>query len=183
MAMKDRRTPENGRDGRGDEWWRELGEFFEESVRVYLRLTALAARMHGKGPLSGPRRTVLIGLARSGPRTVAQLAREREQPRQRFQPLVNALMADGLLEAVPNPAHRQSPLIALTPKGQRTVRRIQRTEVEWRPRVNVPVSTARLKGTVAVMQLVRGELERLLHDSDSPAHRGRRRGFSGKRGA
>lgn len=146
-----------------DERWRELGEFFEESVRVYLRLSALAARMHGDGPLSGPRRTVLIGVARSGPRTVAQMAREREQSRQRFQPLVNALLADGLLQTAPNPAHRQSPLIVLTPKGQRTVERIQQTEMEWRPKLNVPVSTARIKDTVAVMQLIRAELERLVH--------------------
>lgn len=152
------------RDGRRDEWWRQLGEFFDESVRVYLRLSALAVKMHGKGPLSGPRRTVLLSLARSGPRTVAQMAREREQSRQRFQPLVNALIADGLLEAVPNPAHRQSPLMALTGTGERAVQRIRRIEVEWRVRLNVQVSTMRLKDTVDVMQLIRAELERLVHD-------------------
>lgn len=150
-----------------------LGELFDESVRVYLRLSALAVKMHGKDPLSGPRRTVLVGLARSGPRTVAQMAREREQSRQRFQPLVNALIADGLVQAVPNPAHRQSPLIALTPKGERAVQRIQQIEVEWRPRLNVPVSTARLTDTVKVMQLIRAELERLVHN-EFP-HRGTRR--------
>ena len=162
------------RDGRRDEWWRQLGEFFDESVRVYLRLSALAVKMHGKGPLSGPRRTVLLSLARSGPRTVAQMAREREQSRQRFQPLVNALIADGLLEAAPNPAHRQSPLIALTAKGERAVQRVQQIEVEWRPRLNVRVSTLRLKDTVEVMQLIRTELERLVHD-DSMHRRPRTR--------
>jgi DNA-binding MarR family transcriptional regulator len=164
----------NRRDGHGDKWWRQLGEFFDENVRVYLRLSALAVKMHGKGPLSGPRRTVLLGLARSGPRTVAQMAREREQSRQRFQPLVNALIADGLLEAVPNPAHRQSLLIALTAKGERAVQRIQQIEVEWRPRLDVRVSTMRLKDTVEVMQLIRTELERLVHD-DSIHRRSRRR--------
>ena len=162
--MTEQRNRARRRDGRRDEWWRHLGEFFDESVRVYLRLSALAVKMHGKGPLSGPRRTVLLGLARSGPRTVAQMAREREQSRQRFQPLVNALIADGLLEAVPNPAHRQSPLIALTARGERAVQRIRQIEVEWRPRLNVHVSTVRLKDTVKVMQLIRAELERLVHD-------------------
>ena len=166
------RRRDGRRDGHRDEWWRQLGEFFDESVRVYLRLSALAVKMHGKGPLSGPRRTVLLGLARSGPRTVAQMAREREQSRQRFQPLVNALIADGLLAAVPNPAHRQSPLIALTAKGERAVQRIQQIEVEWRPRLHVHVSTLRLKDTVDVMQLIRTELERLVHD-DSMHRRSR----------
>lgn len=150
-------------DGRSDEWWRELDELFDESVRVYLRLSAVAARMHGRGPLSGPRRTVLLGLARSGPQTVAQMARQREQSRQRFQPLVNALMADGLLHAIPNPAHRQSPLIDLTPKGRTTVQRIRQIEAAWRPRLNLAVSKARLKDTVDVMRQLRAALELLLH--------------------
>jgi DNA-binding MarR family transcriptional regulator len=117
---------------------------------------------------------VLVGLARSGPRTVAQMAREREQPRQRFQPLVNALIGDGLLRAVPNPAHRQSPLIALTRKGERAVQRVQQIEVAWRPRVNARVSTLELKEAVRVMQRIRAELERLVH-GDSPTRGTRRR--------
>jgi DNA-binding MarR family transcriptional regulator len=169
--MREQRTRDKSRDERGDEWWQELGEFFDESVRLYLRLSALAQKMHGKGPLSGPRRTVLAGLARGGPRTVAQMAREREQSRQRFQPLVNALLLEGLVRTVPNPAHRQSPLIALTPKGEKAVRRIQEVEVAWRPRLHAPVSTARLHAAVDVMRAVRTELERLVHD-DSPHRRG-----------
>jgi|SRR5688572_3044685 len=46
--------------------------------------------------------------------------------------------------------------------GRRAVQRIEQTEIEWRPRVNVPVSTARLKDTV--MQLIRTEFDRLVRD-------------------
>jgi DNA-binding MarR family transcriptional regulator len=168
MAMTAQAKEHQARDGRGDEWWRHVGELFDENVRFYLRLSALAVKMHGKGPLSGPRRTVLIGLARGGPRTVAQLARERAQSRQRFQPLVNALIADGLLRAVPNPAHKHSPLIKLTRKGERAVQRIQEIEVAWRPRLNVQVSTSQLKGTLTVMRRIRAELERLADDAGVP---------------
>ena len=174
MARRPRAA--NAGDGHGDEWWRELSELFDESVRFYQRLSALAAKMHGEGPLSGPRRTVLVSLHRSGPRTVAQLAREREQSRQRFQPLVNALIADGLLQAVPNAAHEQSALIVLTAKGRRTVRRIHAIEKAWRPRLEVPIAKARLAAATRVLRGVRGELERLLREeagtqepSDRPA--------------
>jgi DNA-binding MarR family transcriptional regulator len=156
--------PANAGDGRGDERGREISELFDESVRFYLRLSALAAKMHGDGPLSGPRRTVLVSLHRSGPRTVAQLAREREQSRQRFQPLVNALIADGLLQAAPNAAHRQSPLIVLTAKGRRAVQRIHAVEQAWRPRLDVTIPKARLTDATAVLREVRSGLERLLRD-------------------
>lgn len=163
--MTKRQRPANAGDERGDEWWREMSALFDESVRFYLRLSGLAAKMHGDGPLSGPRRTVLVSLHRSGPRTVAQLAREREQSRQRFQPLVNALIADGLLQAVPNAAHKQSPLIALTAKGSRAVRRIHAIEKAWRPRLDVRISKARVADATRVLRDVRGGLERLLRDS------------------
>ena len=160
-------TKQRGRQGRRDrrslEWWRELDGLFDETVRVYLRLSAVAVKMHHKGQLSGPRRTVLLGLARSGPQTVAQMARQREQSRQRFQPLVNGLLAEGLVRAIPNPAHKQSPLIALTPKGRATVERIRQIERAWRPRLHIDASKARLKNTVDVMRLIRAALERVLH--------------------
>ena len=49
----------------------QVARLFEENVLLYLRLNAWAARFYGKGQLSGPRRTVLVSLASSGPQTVA----------------------------------------------------------------------------------------------------------------
>lgn len=141
---------------------RQLMRLFEETVLLYLRLTALAARMHGRGPLSGPRRTVLTSLARTGPQTVAQMARRRAQSRQRLQPLVNALLSEGLLEALPNPAHKQSPLIALTARGRQAVARFKRTEEAWRSRLAIATPARRIEQTVAVVTEVRNSLERLL---------------------
>ena len=163
---RQQRTANRG-DGRGDDWWRELSELFDENVRCYLKLSAVAATMFGKGPLSGPRRTILVGLHRSGPRTVAQMAREREQSRQRFQPLVNALIADGLLHAVPNEAHKQSPLIVVTPKGHKAVQRIHAIEKAWRLRLDVSISKTRLADATRVLHDVRVGLELLLRDSEA----------------
>jgi len=95
---------------------RELALLFDETVALYLRLTATAAAIYGQGAISGPRRTVLVALARSGPQTVAQLARARAQSRQRLQPLVNHLVREGLLELAENPAHARSPLVVLRPR-------------------------------------------------------------------
>ena len=143
----------------------EVARLFEESVLLYLRLNAWAARFYGKGQLSGPRRTVLVSLARSGPQTVAQMARRRSQSRQRFQPLVDALVADGLLLAVPNPAHKQSPLIVLTARGRKMVERIHRIEGMWRSRLKLNQPARQIAQSVEVVRAVRLELERLLVES------------------
>ena len=150
------------RRGRAASREQELARLFDETVLLYLRLTALAARLHGAGPLSGPRRTVLAGLAESGPQTVAQMARVRAQSRQRFQPLINALIADGLVEATPNPAHRQSPLMVITAKGRRTVARMRAVEAKGRRQMQVAVSARQVAAAAAVLRDVRRDLERVL---------------------
>lgn len=139
----------------------EIAALFDETVLLYFRLTSWADRLYRKGQLSGPRRTVLASLANSGPQTVAQMARRRSQSRQRFQPLVDALISEGLLEAVANPAHKQSPLIVLTSRGRKTVDRIHKTERMWRSRVRVAASAKEIAKSVEVIRAVRLEIERL----------------------
>ena len=140
----------------------ELARLFDETVLLYLRLTALAARLHGAGPLSGPRRTVLAGLADTGPQTVAQMARVRAQSRQRFQPLINALIADGLVEPLPNPAHRQSPLMILTAKGRRAVARMRDLETKGRRQMKIAASARQVAAATAVLRDARRDIERVL---------------------
>ena len=154
---------------------RELARLFDETVRLYLRLSALSTRIHGGGELSGPRCTVLVGLARTGPQTVAQMARARAQPRQRFQPLVNALRRDGLVRAVANAAHRQSPLIELTPRGRAAVARIHDIESRGRGRVAVRIPAVTLARSATVLRAISADIERELEDVTSGTRRGRAR--------
>jgi len=63
-------------------------------------------------------------LQRTGPATVPDIARRRYVTRQHIQTPVNALLAQGLVAAEANPAHRRSPRIALTADGRRMIRRI-----------------------------------------------------------
>jgi DNA-binding MarR family transcriptional regulator len=140
----------------------ELARIFDNTVRLYLRLSALSTKLHGGGALSGPRRTVLVGLARGGPQTVAQMARARAQSRQRFQPLVNALRRDGLVTLIANPAHKQSALVALTPRGRREVTRIHQVESQGRPSVGLRLPAHSLSSCADVLQELVIEIERVL---------------------
>ena len=132
-----------------------LGVLFEETVLLYFRLTADAAVIHGQGTLSGPRRTVLASLARTGPLTVAQMARARGQSRQRFQPLVNRLLAEGLVQTKPNPRHKVSPLIALTARGKSEVRRSLEREEALREGLIVASTPKALLQAAAILHEVR----------------------------
>lgn len=136
----------------------ELDELFRETVALYWRLTADAAAIHRKGSLSGPRRTILQALASSGPQTVAHLARQRSQSRQRFQPLVNALIREGLVRAQPNPVHRRSALLELTADGHRHVKTIIAREQSLRDRLRPSSSRTALKKAAAVLRDVRQSL-------------------------
>ena len=138
----------------------ELARLFEEVVRFYLTLNYLAGLMHRYGQRSGPRRTVMVSLARSGPTTVAQIARARREPRQRIQPLVNALVREGFLAYADNPAHKRSPLVKLTTKGDAAVRRIVKVEAAARERLDLNVSPQAVTAAVNVLQRVRTALER-----------------------
>ena len=135
-----------------------MGELFEAAVAFYHQLTAAAAAIHGRGHLSGPRRTVLSMLERTGPMTVSHLARARAQSRQRFQPLINSLLEDGLVEARPKPVHKQSPLIRLTPKGKRAVRQMSERERALRTELRPASSEQSLRRAAAVLRDVRTTL-------------------------
>jgi len=151
-----------------------LGVLFDETVLLYFRLTADAATIHGQGTLSGPCRTVLATLARSGPLTVAQMARARGQSRQRFQPLVNRLLAEGLVEAQPNPRHKISALIALTARGRSEVRRSLEREAALRERLMVASTPKALLQAAAILHEVREASEAQLPELLAAAP-GRRR--------
>ena len=137
-----------------------LGELFDATVGLYLRLTAAAASIHQRGDISGPRRTVLMGLARSGARTVAQLARARSQARQRIQPIVNQLIDEGLATLRPNPVHQRSMLVVLTAKGRRAARRIDTIESGLRAQIKPAASIRTLRQAARVLHDVRLAVER-----------------------
>ncbi len=95
-----------------------LYRVFWKTRRLFQRLGTEFQPVPGGAPLSAPQRAVLEFLDRGGAQTVPELARSRSVSRQHIQSSVNELAALGWLETQPNPAHRRSPLIALTQSGQ-----------------------------------------------------------------
>jgi DNA-binding MarR family transcriptional regulator len=130
----------------------ELAALFQETVRLYWRLTRAADAIHGGGQLSGPRRTLIVALAATEPQSVARLAAARGQSRQRLQPLINALIAEGLVERRANPFHKRSDLVALTRRGEREARQIVAAESRLRALLRLSVSPRALQSAVKVLR-------------------------------
>jgi DNA-binding MarR family transcriptional regulator len=66
-------------------------------------------------------RAVLDLLRGHGPLTVPQMGRAQALSRQFVQRMVNDAAAHGLVESIPNPAHKRSPLIRLTDDGRAAI--------------------------------------------------------------
>ena len=91
-------------------------------------LIQLAGELHADLGLGVPARAVLEFLHAQGPTPVPEIARIRNVSRQHIQTIADGLIADGLVEPHDNPAHRRSPLLALTELGQRTITTVLRRE-------------------------------------------------------
>ncbi|MCX4744279.1 MarR family transcriptional regulator [Kitasatospora sp. NBC_01287] len=105
-------------------------------ARLYQRLTEGLGE--GVDELTYP---VLSGLARTGPRSAAELAQEVGLDRSNVTRRASRLEAAGLLRREPDPADRRAALLVLTDHGERTVRatrerlttEIERALHDWPP--------------------------------------------------
>lgn len=102
-----------------------------EFVRAFQRMIGEVFRIHGqllatadefaKDLKVSSARWQLIATIRNQPMTAAQIARRNGISRQGAQQTVNRLLRQQLVELLPNPDHRRSPLVALTDAGRTTM--------------------------------------------------------------
>jgi DNA-binding MarR family transcriptional regulator len=95
-------------------------------------LLAAGDRLAAEYGLTSARWQVLgaIALAQR-PLTVPQIARRMGLTRQAVHTTVNRLVADGLVELVPNADHRRSQLVSLTELGTARYRAIDEKQASW----------------------------------------------------
>ncbi len=141
-------------------WQPDLAPLVDRIPRIFLLLKALGDDLHADLGVTASMRGVMTSLAAAGPRTVPDLARERQVSRQHVQLLVNDLRAAGLVETRPNPSHRRSPLIALTEDGRRHLRLMQAREADILARTAPAVSQADLAAATRLLDLLERDLAR-----------------------
>ena len=93
-------------------------------------LASLADDLHAGEGVTASMRAVMEFIAENDPHTVPAIARAKSVSRQHIQQLADTLVSAGQCEYLPNPAHKRSPLLALTGKGRETYARIRERERE-----------------------------------------------------
>jgi DNA-binding MarR family transcriptional regulator len=137
----------------------ELRAVVDETIGLFHRVRWVAEQIYGEEGRSLPRRGILRGLVRYGPRTVPQLALARSVTRQHTQEVVDSLLAEGLVELVPNPAHARSRLVRATARGAAIVARMDDTDARVLIAIGDGLSTRDLAITVRTLRAVREAFE------------------------
>lgn len=98
--------------------------------RCFQRLRAAGEALHGDLGINASLRAVLESLYENGDQTVPQIARAKSVSRQHIQVIVDALVSLRHAAVLANPAHKRSPLIALTAQGRGTFEQMRRREAD-----------------------------------------------------
>lgn len=139
-------------------WQPDLAPLAAKISRVSALVRALGADLGADLGMNASMRRVLAALVASGPRTVPELARERQVSRQHVQTVVNDLLAAGLVEASPNPSHRRSPILAVTAEARRRLKLMGEREAEALAAVAPAVYPNDVAAALRLMEVLEREL-------------------------
>jgi DNA-binding MarR family transcriptional regulator len=130
----------------------EATEVILATFRANGLLLAAGDRLAAEHGLTSARWQVLgaIALAQR-PLTVPQIARRMGLTRQSVHTTVNRLLADGLVELVPNADHRRSQLVRLTELGEARYRAIDEKQAVWVNELASGVGRSELETTARVL--------------------------------
>ena len=147
----------DGPDSAPTAGWPEpaLERIIYEATALFHRAHAMAEQIHGQGQFTAGKRGVLRGLDRLGPQTVPQMARIRPVSRQYIQMLVNQLSQDGHVEFIPNPAHKRSRRVRLTPQGKAFLEAMYRREAKLLAGLEIDIAEEDLHAAGEILRTVR----------------------------
>ena len=126
------------------------------------RLMEVARRLARAGGITATEWRVLGGVL-DEPHSVAEIARRMGMTRQGVQRVADHLVARGLADYRPNPAHRRAKLLVCTEAGYWAIRRIALVQRPWADRVGGSVGDTTLANMLTDIRRLAG-----LVDHDPP---------------
>ncbi len=133
-------------------------DLFVETRLLVQLLKPWLDELHDGVGITGPMRGVMEVVLRSGALSVPAIARGMAVSRQHVQVQVDALLAADLVAPRPNPAHKRSPLIALTDKGRAMMENMRAEELRAFARLQTGVSDEALVEAGQVLAACRAAL-------------------------
>jgi DNA-binding MarR family transcriptional regulator len=106
-----------------------------------------------------PARWQVLGAVLRQPLTVSDAARAMGLTRQSVQRLADALVADGMAEYVPNPAHRRAKLLRPTERGWEAIAVLRPRQHAWARQVTEEIGEEEIRGAVRLIDRVIAKLE------------------------
>ena len=103
----------------------------------------------------------VLGAVLGTPLSVAGIARAMGITRQSVQRIADLLVADGLAEYLPNPAHRRAKLVQPTDAGYTAVRRIDPAHAVMARRLTKELGSARFSEIVDALTELSAALDRI----------------------
>jgi DNA-binding MarR family transcriptional regulator len=137
---------------------RLLTDIVLTTFRLNGRLLEVAQRLGAAGGLTAAWWQVLGGVL-DQPRSVADIGRRMGITRQGVQRVADLLVARGLAEYRPNPAHRRAKLLACTEAGYWAIRQIALVQRPWADRIGAEVGADELAHALGTMQRLVAALE------------------------
>src|SRR3954453_9851548 len=107
-----------------------LREFVLNIFRLDDLLKLTANHITAPAGQTGARWQIFNALAET-PKTAAEIARIKNVSRQSVQRIVDELVAENVARLIQNPKHKRFPLIDLTSKGQKALRKIELSRALW----------------------------------------------------
>ncbi|MCV0429485.1 MAG: MarR family winged helix-turn-helix transcriptional regulator [Roseibium sp.] len=146
----------------------ELYEIVRLIRPVHRRLArAVEAKLAGSGTTVGMR-AVMEVLEEGGPMSVPDVGRVLFLARQQVQLLVNGLEEQGMVERLPNPAHKRSSLFVLSDRGQSAFGEIRARENDEMDAVCEMFSNDDLQSTQRVLCAMLDHFAEFEDDPDRP---------------
>lgn len=131
-----------------------LRNVLELLPNAFHRVGASGDILHASIGLGSGMRGLLVSVERNGPTSVSKLAAMRPVSRQFVQRLVDDLLQGDWVQAIPNPHHKRSPLIMLTPKGRTAITDMLETEEPYLAVLADGLSTDDLAAAARVLRAV-----------------------------
>lgn len=134
-------------------------------------LSSVTHLVQDNGHITRAMRFIMEFLRGSGAITVAAMARRLGMSRQHVLSIANMLIVAGLADRRPNAADRRSPLIRLSPLGQRSVDRLLRNEAEFLLEIEHLLEPANVDVTLKTLGTLRVHLQAMVDRHAEPGTR------------